>query len=76
MRTARGSRLPTGSRGRSFVGDWLGSRCVAGTRWPSSHAARTTGGSETAGCAGSGDKVLVEMTPYDLTKGRITYRFK
>ncbi|MGA8158900.1 MAG: translation initiation factor IF-1, partial [Rhodoplanes sp.] len=20
--------------------------------------------------------VLVEMTPYDLTKGRITYRFK
>jgi translation initiation factor IF-1 len=24
----------------------------------------------------TGDKVLVEMTPYDLTKGRITYRFK
>ena len=23
-----------------------------------------------------GDKVLIEMTPYDLTKGRITYRFK
>mgnify|MGYP003675350314 CR=1 FL=1 len=23
-----------------------------------------------------GEKVLVEMTPYDLTKGRITYRFK
>ncbi len=23
-----------------------------------------------------GDKVLVEMTPYDLTKGRITYRYK
>jgi translation initiation factor IF-1 len=23
-----------------------------------------------------GDKVLVEMTPYDVTKGRITYRFK
>lgn len=23
-----------------------------------------------------GDKVLVEMTPYDITKGRITYRFK
>ena len=23
-----------------------------------------------------GDAVLVEMTPYDLTKGRITYRFK
>ncbi|HEX5282410.1 MAG: translation initiation factor IF-1 [Alphaproteobacteria bacterium] len=23
-----------------------------------------------------GDKVLVEMTPYDLSKGRITYRFK
>ena len=23
-----------------------------------------------------GDKVQVEMTPYDLTKGRITYRFK
>jgi translation initiation factor IF-1 len=23
-----------------------------------------------------GDEVLVEMTPYDLTKGRITYRFK
>ncbi|MBT4277880.1 translation initiation factor IF-1 [Candidatus Falkowbacteria bacterium] len=22
-----------------------------------------------------GDKVKVEMTPYDLTKGRITYRF-
>jgi len=24
----------------------------------------------------TGDQVLVEMTPYDLTKGRITYRFK
>ena len=24
----------------------------------------------------TGDKVKVEMTPYDLTKGRITYRFK
>lgn len=24
----------------------------------------------------AGDKVVVEMTPYDLTKGRITYRFK
>ncbi|MBM3518707.1 MAG: translation initiation factor IF-1 [Alphaproteobacteria bacterium] len=24
----------------------------------------------------TGDKVLVEMTPYDLTKGRITFRFK
>ena len=24
----------------------------------------------------AGDKVLVEMTPYDLTKGRITYRFE
>ena len=24
----------------------------------------------------TGDKVMVEMTPYDLTKGRITYRFK
>ncbi len=23
-----------------------------------------------------GDKVLVEMTPYDLSRGRITYRFK
>ena len=23
-----------------------------------------------------GDKVKVEMSPYDLTKGRITYRFK
>ena len=23
-----------------------------------------------------GDTVLVEMTPYDLTKGRITYRMK
>lgn len=23
----------------------------------------------------SGDKVKVEMTPYDLTKGRITYRY-
>ena len=23
----------------------------------------------------TGDKVKVEMTPYDLTKGRITYRF-
>jgi len=22
-----------------------------------------------------GDKVTVEMTPYDLTKGRITYRY-
>ena len=24
----------------------------------------------------AGDKVTCEMTPYDLTKGRITYRFK
>jgi translation initiation factor IF-1 len=24
----------------------------------------------------AGDKVLVEMTPYDLTRGRITFRFK
>ena len=24
----------------------------------------------------AGDKVLVEITPYDLTKGRITYRYK
>lgn len=24
----------------------------------------------------AGDKVTVEMTPYDLTKGRISFRFK
>ncbi len=24
----------------------------------------------------AGDEVLVEITPYDLSKGRITYRFK
>ena len=24
----------------------------------------------------AGDRVLVEMTPYDLSRGRITYRFK
>ena len=24
----------------------------------------------------TGDKVTVEMTPYDLTKGRITFRWK
>ena len=24
----------------------------------------------------AGDKVLVEMTPYDLSKGRITFRYK
>ncbi|MCA8889515.1 MAG: translation initiation factor IF-1 [Amphiplicatus sp.] len=24
----------------------------------------------------AGDKVLIEMSPYDLTKGRVTYRFK
>jgi translation initiation factor IF-1 len=24
----------------------------------------------------AGDKVTVEMTPYDLTRGRITYRYK
>ena len=23
-----------------------------------------------------GDKVLVQLSPYDLTRGRITYRFK
>lgn len=23
-----------------------------------------------------GDRVLVELSPYDLTKGRITYRYK
>ena len=24
----------------------------------------------------AGDKVMVEMTPYDLSKGRITFRYK
>lgn len=24
----------------------------------------------------AGDEVLVELTPYDLSKGRITYRYK
>ena len=24
----------------------------------------------------TGDKVIIEMSPYDLTKGRITYRYK
>ncbi|HEX74402.1 MAG TPA: translation initiation factor IF-1 [Dehalococcoidia bacterium] len=24
----------------------------------------------------SGDKVLIELSPYDLSRGRITYRFK
>ena len=24
----------------------------------------------------AGDRVMVEMTPYDLTKGRINYRFR
>lgn len=24
----------------------------------------------------AGDKITVEMTPYDLSKGRITFRFK
>ena len=24
----------------------------------------------------NGDKVLVELSPYDLSRGRITYRFK
>ena len=24
----------------------------------------------------AGDKVLIEMTPYDLSKGRITFRYK
>lgn len=24
----------------------------------------------------TGDRVMIEMTPYDLTKGRITYRFR
>jgi len=24
----------------------------------------------------TGDKVLCEMTPYDLSKGRLTYRFR
>ena len=24
----------------------------------------------------AGDRVMVEMTPYDLSKGRITFRFK
>jgi translation initiation factor IF-1 len=23
-----------------------------------------------------GDRVLVELSPYDLTRGRLTYRFK
>ena len=25
---------------------------------------------------GEGDKVAVELSPYDLTRGRITYRYK
>ncbi len=24
----------------------------------------------------SGDRVLIELSPYDLTRGRITYRYK
>ncbi len=24
----------------------------------------------------AGDRVLVEMTPYDLTRGRVTFRFR
>ena len=24
----------------------------------------------------AGDRVLIELSPYDLTRGRITYRFK
>jgi translation initiation factor IF-1 len=24
----------------------------------------------------TGDRVLVELSPYDLTRGRITYRYK
>ncbi len=24
----------------------------------------------------TGDKVLIELSPYDLTRGRITYRYK
>ena len=27
-------------------------------------------------CILPGDKVTIELTPYDLTRGRITYRFK
>ncbi|GEP15609.1 translation initiation factor IF-1 [Leuconostoc mesenteroides] len=27
-------------------------------------------------CILPGDRVTVEMSPYDLTKGRITYRFR
>ncbi|EMB9444251.1 translation initiation factor IF-1 [Staphylococcus pseudintermedius] len=27
-------------------------------------------------CILPGDKVTVEMSPYDLTRGRITYRYK
>ena len=27
-------------------------------------------------CILPGDKVQVELTPYDLTRGRITYRYK
>ena len=26
--------------------------------------------------ASPGDRVLVELSPYDLTRGRVTYRFK
>ena len=40
------------------------------------HAAINAGKHAALPTAGIGDKVLVEMTPYDLTKGRITYRFK
>ena len=62
MRTARGVRLSAGRRRRSFVGDRVVSRCVAGTGRPCSCMAHATGGSAAAERAGGGIGALVETS--------------
>ena len=47
----------------------LGNGCFAWLEPPGSW------GLSNSGVLVAGDEVLVELTPYDLTKGRITYRF-
>jgi Translation initiation factor 1A / IF-1 len=44
-------------------------------RWPSDTTDRLNV-QPTGSRVLTGDRVEVELTPYDLTKGRITYRFK
>ena len=67
----------------AFEDNGTGTQALANTRF---RVQLETGGEVMAHVAGRmrknfirilpGDRVLVEVTPYDLTRGRIIYRFK